>query len=217
MKKLIIISAIVLAGCNNSASSPTYKMLSYKELVDFNTSCDVATEQQAHLKYILERKRFNPDPDKLNADDREYNSRLKATLWWYEYRCVNKKQIGSTFTGGTISKPTAIKSEVIQNGDCQSRISVAVNGETEVSANTLTVCGQRSLLEEQPKVKIGETVFETDLLPVPEIQPKYFKHRHSTCRLFRERYMLNNILEVNHGVVCQTDPNMDNWSIVDKW
>lgn len=217
MKTLILISALVLAGCNNSASTPAYKMLSYKELVDFNTSCDVATEQQAHLRDILERKRFDPDPDKLNADDRQYNSRLKATLWWYEYRCVNKKQVASTFTSGNISKPTAVKSEVVQNGDCQSRVSVTVDGDAEVSANTLTVCGQRSLLEEQPKVKIGETIFETDLQPVSEIQPKYFKHRHSTCRLFRERYMLNNVLEVNHGVVCQTDPNMDTWQVLDKW
>jgi len=28
---------------------------------------------------------------------------------------------------------------------------------------------------------------------------------------------LNNVLQVNHGVICQTDPNMDTWSVVDKW
>lgn len=218
MKKLILISALVIAGCNNSASTPAYKMLSYKELVDFNTSCESALDQQAHLLYILERKGFDPDPDKLNADDRAYNSRLKATLWWYEYRCVNKKQVGSTSVTGTVSKATKVKSEVVQNGDCQSRMSVTLDKEDEtVSSTALTVCGRNNPLEEEPKVQIGETVFETDLQQVPEINPVYFKHRHSTCRLFRERYMLNNVLQVNHGVVCQTNPNMDTWSVVDKW
>jgi len=218
MKKLILISALVLAGCNNSASTPAYKMLSYKELVDFNTSCEAASDQQAHLLYILERKGFDPDPDKLNADDRAYNSRLKATLWWYEYRCVNKKQVSGTSVTGTISKATKVKSEVVQNGDCQSRMSVTLDKDDEtVSSNALTVCGRNNPLEEEPKVQIGETVFETDLQQVPEIKPVYFKHRHSTCRLFRERYMMNNVLQVNHGVVCQTNPNMDTWSVVDKW
>jgi hypothetical protein len=217
MKKLILISALVLAGCNNSASSPTYKILSYKELVDFNTSCDVATEQQAHLKYILERKRFDPDPDKLNADDREYNSRLKATLWWYEYRCVNKKQVGVTSVTGTISKATKVKQAVVSNDGCSTRISISENEGNIVSSNILTVCGGDAVPKLPEVVQIGNNILETEVAEVPEIKPSYFKHRHSTCRLFRERYMLNNILEVNHGVICQTDPNMDTWSVIDKW
>jgi hypothetical protein len=88
MKKLIIISALVLAGCNNAASVPaTAKMLTYEELSNFDTKCELATEQQALLKSILIRKNFDPDPDNLNDNDRAYNSLLKATLWWYEYRC----------------------------------------------------------------------------------------------------------------------------------
>lgn len=219
MKKLILISALILAGCNNSASTPAYKILSYNELVDFKTSCTDRDNQQKHLKYILDHKRFDPNPDNLNADDRAYNSRLKATLWWYEYRCTaNKTQNAVSFVGKLDTpKATQVKSEVVRNGDCQSRMSVTLEGEETVSSNTLTVCGKTNPLEEQPKVKIGETVFETDLTQVPEIQPVYFKHRHSTCRLFRERYMLNNVLEVNHGVVCQTDPNMDIWQVLDKW
>jgi len=219
MKKLIILTAIALAGCNNSGGTTTgYKILSYDELVNFDTSCESAKTQQAHLKYILDYKRFDPNPDRLNDDDRAYNSRLKATLWWYEYRCTNSKQ-NSVLANPNhdLPKPTAVKSEVIQNGECQSRVSVTVENENEVSANTLTVCGQRSLLEEQPKLAIGENVFETDVQKVSEIKPTYFKHRHSKCRLFRERYMLNNVLQVNHGVICQTDPNMDTWSVVDKW
>lgn len=219
MKYSIILCAVLVAGCHNSNSTTTsYKMLSYDELVNFETKCEDSQNQQAHLKYILERKRFDSNPDRLNDDDRAYNSRLKATLWWYEYRCSNKKQTAPLATPNlNLPKPTAVKSEVVQSGECQSRVSVTVEGESEVSANTLTVCGQRSLLEEQPKLKIGENVFETDVQQVPEIKPTYFKHRHSKCRLFRERYMLNNVLQVNHGVICQTDPNMDTWSVVDKW
>lgn len=220
MKKLILISALVLAGCNNSGGTPAYKMLSYDELVDFRTSCTARDTQQKHLKYILDAKNFSPNPDNLNADDRAYNSRLKATLWWYEYRCTADKTQNAVSFVGKLDSPKAayVKSEVVQNGDCQSRISVTVDkDEEEVSANTLTVCGRANPLEEQPKVKIGETVFEMDLPKVTEIQPVYFKHRHSTCRLFRERYMLNNVLEVNHGVICQTDPQLDNWQVLDKW
>ena len=212
--------AVVLAGCNNSSGTTTsFKMLSYRELVEFNTDCIKQTDQQEHLLYILKAKRFDPDPDKLSPDDRAYNSRLKATLWWYEYRCVANKQVSQKSVIGDLTSPkgTEVKSEVIRNGDCQSRISVTVDGESEVSSNALTVCGKASLLEEQPKVAIGETVFETDLAQVPEINPVYFKHRHSKCRLFRERYMFGNVLQVNHGIICQIEPNMATWQVVDKW
>jgi hypothetical protein len=90
MKKLILISSLVLAGCNNAASGPSPsvpRMLTYEELSNFETKCELADQQQAMLRSILVRKNFDPDPDKLNDSDRAYNSLLKATLWWYEYRC----------------------------------------------------------------------------------------------------------------------------------
>jgi hypothetical protein len=88
MKHLLIISTLVLAGCNNAASGPApAKMLTYQELVDFEPKCELASTQQPMLKSILERKKFDPEPDNLKEEDRIYNSRLKATLWWYEYRC----------------------------------------------------------------------------------------------------------------------------------
>ena len=88
MKYLLILSALVLVGCNNAASGPApARMLTYEELDNFDTKCELATEQQALLKSILVRKNFDPDPDNLSDDDRAYNSLLKATLWWYEYRC----------------------------------------------------------------------------------------------------------------------------------
>jgi hypothetical protein len=90
MKHLLILSALVLAGCNNAASGPSpvpAPMLTYEELNNFDTKCELADQQQSMLRGILIRKNFDPDPDNLNDADRAYNSLLKATLWWYEYRC----------------------------------------------------------------------------------------------------------------------------------
>ena len=88
MKKLIFLSALVLVGCNNETSGPpSFRMLTYDELVAFEPSCNKANTEQPMLKSILERKNFDTDPDNLNPEDRAYNSRLKATIWWYEYRC----------------------------------------------------------------------------------------------------------------------------------
>jgi hypothetical protein len=222
MKYSIILCALLVAGCNNAGGVQS-KMLSYDELVNFDTKCELADKQQSFLKSILDRKQFDADPDKLNPDDRAYNSRLKATIWWYEYRCEKKQQTSSTISESDLEyfrskiKPNQVKSEVVKQGDCQSRMSVSLAKDEVVSSNALTVCGRSADLELEPKVKIGETVFEDDLQIVSEIKPTYFKHRHSKCRLFRERYMYQNVLQVNHGVVCQIDPDMDTWQVVDKW
>jgi hypothetical protein len=223
MKYSIILSALLVAGCNNAGSVQSSKMLTYDELVNFDTKCELVDKQQSMLKSILERKHFDTDPDKLNDNDRAYNSRLKSTIWWYEYRCEKKQQTNPTVSDSDLEffkskiKPSQVKSEITKQGDCQSRQSIALAKDEVVSSNTLTVCGRKADMELEPKVKIGETVFEDDLQTVPEIKPIYFKHRHSKCRLFRERYMFQNVLQVNHGVVCQIDPDMDTWQVIDKW
>ena len=80
---------LALAGCNNAASGPPpVKMLTYDELFNFETKCELATQQQAMLKTILERKNFDPDPDMLSEPSRKYNSMLKAKIWWYAVRCA---------------------------------------------------------------------------------------------------------------------------------
>lgn len=99
---------------------------------------------------------------------------------------------------------------------CQSRVSTAVKGDEVVSTNTLTVCGDGPIILEK-KVKIGQTILETEVEDVPELNFTYFKHRHSKCRMFRERYMFNNVLQINHGVICQTGEKLDMWTVVDKW
>jgi hypothetical protein len=66
-------------------SSPT--VMSYQELVDYPVSCEFKEQQLVELKNLQTLKNFNPDPDLLNEDDHAFNSRLKATIWWYAYRC----------------------------------------------------------------------------------------------------------------------------------
>lgn len=67
---------------NSSVAVPTYE-----ELVNYPSSCNKADEQLAELRSIQRIKNFSADPDQLNEDDRLYNSRLKASIWWYAYRC----------------------------------------------------------------------------------------------------------------------------------
>ena len=82
MKYLVVILALWLTACGDSL-----RMLSYDELVHYRTSCTAKEIQLKQLLYVQQVKNFNPDPDQLNEDDRAYNSRLKATIWWYAYSC----------------------------------------------------------------------------------------------------------------------------------
>lgn len=62
-------------------------MLSYEELKNYPTQCEKADLQLQQLRQIQVLKNFDSDPDNLNEDDRKYNGRLKATIWWYVYQC----------------------------------------------------------------------------------------------------------------------------------
>jgi hypothetical protein len=81
MKKLLIL-AILLSGCNSDA-----RMLTYEQLVNYPSDCSKAKTQLAELRAIQKIKNFAQDPDELNEADRAYNSRLKATIWWYTWKC----------------------------------------------------------------------------------------------------------------------------------
>ena len=78
--KIIVILACLLTACTDDS-------LSYDELVNFKAECSKADTQLAQLRRIQHAKGFNADPDQLTDSDRAYNSRLKATIWWYAYRC----------------------------------------------------------------------------------------------------------------------------------
>jgi Tfp pilus assembly protein PilP len=82
MRILALISVLALSGCIEST-----QVMSYEQLVKYPVQCAKADEQLKELRQVQAIKNFNPDPDSLNEDDRAYNSRLKATIWWYAYSC----------------------------------------------------------------------------------------------------------------------------------
>jgi hypothetical protein len=62
-------------------------VLTYQQLLDYPVSCDLKDTQLAELQRIQRIKNFNPDSDELSEADYHYNSRLKATIWYYSYGC----------------------------------------------------------------------------------------------------------------------------------
>lgn len=84
MKYFLLSLAIVLVGCDAS-SQP--QVPTYEQLVQYPVSCEKKDSQLKELRYIQKIKNFDPDPDNLEDMDRAYNGRLKATIWWYAYRC----------------------------------------------------------------------------------------------------------------------------------
>ncbi len=82
MKHILILISLLIVGCNSHA-----KILSYDELVNYPSQCAKAKEQLSELRYIQRVKNFAQDLDSLNEADRAYNSRLKAIIWWYTWKC----------------------------------------------------------------------------------------------------------------------------------
>jgi hypothetical protein len=80
---MLLLFCLLTAGCVDTDS----KMLSYEQLVAYPASCEKSTEQLAELRKIQKYKNFDSDIENLNDADRAYNSRLKATIWWYTWKC----------------------------------------------------------------------------------------------------------------------------------
>lgn len=89
MKAHYLSVLLALAGCQPAASviADAPKIMTYQELVDYPVDCKFKETQVSELKNLQSIKNFNPDPDLLNEEDHDFNSRLKATIWWYVYRC----------------------------------------------------------------------------------------------------------------------------------
>ena len=92
----LVLVALILTGCDDDTAG-SYQAgqynrldLSYQELVNYHPDCNRADEQLAELTELQDRKNFLLDPDELSDFDRKYNSRLKATIWWYAYSCEQK-------------------------------------------------------------------------------------------------------------------------------
>lgn len=88
MKLALVVLTLVLAGCSDRGDREyTPKVMTYQQLVNYPASCDLADKQLEELHRLQSQKGFDQDPDNLVEDDRIFNSRLKATIWWYAYRC----------------------------------------------------------------------------------------------------------------------------------
>lgn len=86
---LLIYILVSLAGQDyREANPPTnVNIISYQELRNYPVDCNKKEEQLAQLYAIQRALNFNPDPDKLSDSDADYDSRLKATIWYYYYGC----------------------------------------------------------------------------------------------------------------------------------
>ena len=92
---IVIVALMVLfffAGNSPTPATPSTvevvpKVMTYQELVDYPMDCKFKDQQLVELKNLQTVKNFDPDPDLLTVDDHAFNSRLKATIWWYAYRC----------------------------------------------------------------------------------------------------------------------------------
>lgn len=82
MKLTVLLAALLLAGCNESSH-----VMTYDELVKYPVQCSLADSQLRELRALQQTKNFDEDPDNLDEADRAYNGRLKATIWWFAYRC----------------------------------------------------------------------------------------------------------------------------------
>ena len=106
------------------------------------------------------------------------------------------------------SEGSKLCAQAIERGKNELLVTLAGKYQTE----TITTCGEGRMDLSKP-VKIGAKIMEDEVGVVPG--QNYFKHNHSKCRLFRERYVARNVLRVTHGVICQLDNH--EWIVVDKW
>ena len=83
MKLILVLLLVSLTACKETSS----RVMTYQQLVDYPSSCDRAREQLKELKELQRTKNFAQDIELLNENDRAYNSRLKATIWWYTWKC----------------------------------------------------------------------------------------------------------------------------------
>ncbi len=86
MKIFLLVLVLLLSACGEQKPE-----LSYTQLLSYPKDCSKKNAMLAELLRTQEIKNFHPDPDQLNESDRQYNSRLKSTIWWYYIECNNEK------------------------------------------------------------------------------------------------------------------------------
>jgi hypothetical protein len=87
MKLITIAITLALAGLYPAVVVAETKIPSLEELRSYPVDCKLKEKQLAHLRQIQQIKNFNSDPDSLSTLDKAYNSRLKATIWWFYFGC----------------------------------------------------------------------------------------------------------------------------------
>lgn len=95
VKRLLIIGILIIfyimyTHPTDAVSNPIRDGLTvptYEQLRDYPVDCKLKDSQLADLYRIQKIKNFAEDPDDLNDQDRQYNARLKATIWWFAYGC----------------------------------------------------------------------------------------------------------------------------------
>jgi hypothetical protein len=81
MRYLVILLAVALSACSGE---PDY---TYDQLATFTPRCSDQTYQLRRLNQTLRHQGFSKDPDSLDEQDRAFNSKIKAAIWWFEYSC----------------------------------------------------------------------------------------------------------------------------------
>ena len=87
MKLITIAIVLAMAVIYPAQSFAEVKILSLEELRSYPVDCKLKNKQLAYLQQIQQIKNFNSDPDSLSNLDKAYNSRLKATIWWFYFGC----------------------------------------------------------------------------------------------------------------------------------
>ena len=87
MKLTTVAIALAVAVLYPVVAFAETKIPSLEELRSYAVDCKLKEKQLAHLRQIQQIKNFNSNPDTLDAYDRAYNSRLKATIWWFYFGC----------------------------------------------------------------------------------------------------------------------------------
>lgn len=104
-------------------------------------------------------------------------------------------------------------SNLVLADDCVVRSATRIDDKAQISAESVTICSEGQSVNNH--VRIGDTILENEV--GKSKVTKYFSHQNSRCRMFTERYVVERVLRVYHGVICQTDDKGLNWIVVDKW
>lgn len=83
-----LVAVAALSGCvEHGSDQAPRRALGYDELYNFETDCARRDENLRILYNTQDVKNFPSDPDDLSDFERQFNSRLKATIWWYLRSC----------------------------------------------------------------------------------------------------------------------------------